>query len=125
MANRIRLSFGEVRIDATLRDTPTAHAVLEACPLTGTTQTWGEEVYFTTPVEVPEEPDARAVVEPGEIAFWPGGRAIAVGFGPTPASQGDEIRLVAPTNIFADAEGDVRALGAVSAGAPVRVERLD
>jgi hypothetical protein len=125
MANRIRLSFGEVRVDATLRDTPTARAVLEACPLTGTAQTWGEEVYFTTPVEVPEEPDARAVVEPGEIAFWPGGRAIAVGFGPTPASQGDEIRLVAPTNIFADAEGDVRALAAVSAGAPVRVERLD
>ena len=125
MANRIRLTFGDVSIDATLRDTPTAQAVLEACPLSGTTQTWGEEVYFTTPIEVAEEPDARAVVEAGEIAFWPGGRAIAVGFGPTPASQGDEIRLVAPTNIFADAEADVRALAAVSAGAPVRVERLD
>jgi len=125
MPNRIRLTFGDVSIDATCRDTPTARAVLEACPLSGTTQTWGEEVYFTTPVSVPEESDARAVVAPGEIAFWPGGKAIAVGFGPTPASQGDEIRLVAPTNIFADAEHDVRALAAASAGDPVKVERLD
>lgn len=125
MANRIRLTFGDVAVDATLRDTPTARAVLEACPLTGTTQTWGEEVYFTTAIEVAQEPDARAVVEPGEIAFWPGGRAVAVGFGPTPASEGDEIRLVAPTNVFADADGDVRGLAAVGAGAPVRVERLD
>jgi hypothetical protein len=125
MPNRIRLTFGDVSIDATCRDTPTARAVLDACPLSGSTQTWGEEVFVTTPVSVGEESDARAVVEPGEIAFWPGGKAIAVGFGPTPASQGDEIRLVAPTNIFADAEHDVRALAAANAGDPAKIERLD
>jgi hypothetical protein len=124
MPEQLRITIGDVSLTVTCRDTPTARAVAEACPLTGAARTWGEELYFGVPLEVAQDPDARAVVEPGEIAFWPGGQAIAIGFGPTPISQGDEIRLAAPTNIFADAEGDVRALKSVQAGAPVWVERL-
>lgn len=84
---------------------------------------WGEEVYFGTPIQARREPDARDVVAPGEIAFWIEGNAIAVGFGPTPISHGDEIRLAAPTNVFADALDDVTVLAPVQDGSPVRVER--
>jgi hypothetical protein len=125
MAERLRMTFGEVTLDVVCRDTPTARAVRRACPLSGTTQTWGAEAYFTADIDAPLEADARAVVTAGEIAFWPDGGAIAVGYGPTPISRGEEIRLAAPTNIFADAEGDVSALAKVPAGAPVRVEVVD
>lgn len=121
---RIRIRAGEAEITARLRDTPTADALWAALPLEGNANTWGEEVYFATPVAAQLEPDARDVVEPGELAFWVQGQAVAIGFGPTPISRQGEIRLAAPTNIWADAEQDVRRLVDVHDGAPVRVEAL-
>jgi uncharacterized protein len=121
---RVRFDFGAVTLDAELLDTPTARAVAAALPISSAALTWGEEVYFEVPVKVATETDARAVVVPGEIAYWPEGHCIALGFGRTPISRGDETRLASPCNVFAKALGDVKTLGAVRAGTKVEVTRI-
>jgi uncharacterized protein len=120
----IRFDFGALTLDAVLDDTPTAKAIAAALPITSSLMTWGEEAYFEIPVKVAREPDARAIVTPGEIAYWPDGHCIAIGYGRTPISQGDETRLASPCNIFASALGDVKTLSNVKAGTRVTVSAV-
>ena len=65
----------------------------------------------------------RATSSKGEIAYWTGGSAIAIGYGRTPVSRGDEIRLVSAVNVWADAVGDPADLRDVRDGDPVWVGR--
>ena len=125
MGRRLRIKVGSVALAVELLDTPTAAALWEAAPFTSQAMTWGDEVYFFTPVTAEREPGAKDVVEAGEIAYWPDGDAIAIGFGPTPISQSGEIRLASPCNIWARALEDVSALAAASAGDPIEVARLE
>ncbi|MFZ0196862.1 MAG: cyclophilin-like fold protein [Pseudolabrys sp.] len=122
---RIRFDFGALKLDAELLDTPTARAIAAALPISSAVLTWGEEVYFDVPVDVPREADARAVIIPGEIAYWPQGPAIAIGFGRTPISKGDETRLASPCNVFARALGSVKVLSKVKTGLEVTVSKVD
>jgi len=122
---RIRFAFGALILDADLLDTPTAAAIAAALPVTTSVLTWGEEVYFEIPIDIAREKNARAVVTPGEIAYWPDGHCIAIGFGRTPISQGNETRLASPCNVFAKATGDVKQLSQVKAGARVTVSKAD
>lgn len=121
---KVRIKIGPIELVALLRETPTAKMILSALPLQSTVKTWGDEVYFEVPVGAALESDARDVVEPGELAFWVEGRCIAIGFGPTPISRGNEIRLAAKTNIWADAIDDVLLLKTVRPGDPILIESL-
>ncbi len=121
---KLKMIIGNVEIVAELFATPTADAVWAALPFEAEAQTWGKEVYFTTPVKASLEPNARDLIEPGELAFWVQGSAIAIGFGPTPASRGEEIRLAAPTNIWGRSLQDVRKLSRVREGDPISVQAL-
>ncbi len=121
---QIQIRVNVITLTVTLRDTPTAQAILAALPIESRAQTWGDEVYFSVPVTAELEADARDVVTAGELAFWVEGSCIAIGYGPTPISQGNEIRLAARTNIWADTNDDVRQLSTVQVGDAIRVEPL-
>ncbi|MGW4163904.1 cyclophilin-like fold protein [Streptomyces sp. NPDC004788] len=122
MTLRIRISWPAGHTTATLDETPTSKALVGALPISATARTWGEEVYFDTPVSVPLEPDARQVVAPGTVAFWTEGDALALPYGPTPISTDDEPRLASPCNLLGALDGDPRILATVRSGDPIRVE---
>ncbi|MGD8567724.1 MAG: cyclophilin-like fold protein [Gammaproteobacteria bacterium] len=124
--NAIKITCGDVSLTARLLETPTAEAIYQQLPVTSTARTWGEEVYFELPVDpgISREADAKDVVEPGEIAYWVEGNCIAIGFGPTPVSHGNEIRLAAKTNIWATTNDDVTRLATVNSGDTINVVAL-
>lgn len=119
---RIRISWAKGEAFGVLSETPTAKKVLAALPCSSTANTWGEEVYFILPVRTELEPDAEQVVPPGTICFWVHGQSLALPFGPTPISQGNECRLVAKVNVLGKLEGDPRVLKSIHDGDEIRVE---
>ncbi|MEX0859997.1 MAG: cyclophilin-like family protein [Cucumibacter sp.] len=121
MPQIIIIRVADVAIDCEALDTPTARVILRALPIRARAMVWGEEVYFSAGIACAREAGARAVVEAGEIAYWPDGEAIAIGYGPTPISAPGEIRLASPCNIWARALGDVRVLGGARPGDAVSV----
>lgn len=123
MSRTIIITINEHKIFAQLSNTPTADAIYAALPFESNAQTWGDEVYFSIPVTNQLlEDDAKSVVELGELAFWVEGNCIAIGFGPTPISHGNEIRLAARTNIWAHTDYDLTSLKNVRSGDPIQVE---
>lgn len=93
-------------------------------PCSAIASVWGQEVYFKLPVTVLLEADSRQVVEPGTVCFWVQGSALALPYGPTPVSVGDECRLVTACNLLGRIEGDPRRLNNIKQGTAIRVELL-
>jgi len=119
---RIRITWDKGELFGVLTDTPTAKKLLEALPCSSSANTWGDEVYFSVPVHTKLEPDARQVVPPGTICLWVQGESLAIPFGPTPVSKGDECRLVTNVNVLGKLEGDPKVLKSIRDGDAIRVE---
>ena len=122
---RIRIAAGGVVVSAALNDSTTADALWDALPITGSVQTWGDEIYFSIPVEAEEAADAQATVDKGAVAYWPPGDALCLFWGPTPMSRGNEIRPASPVNVLGLIDGDPAVLARVADGARITVERID
>ena len=118
----IRITAGTVSAQARLNDSRTARAIWYALPIEAKAQTWGDEIYFAIGVREAED-SARAVVEMGDLGYWPPGQAFCIFFGPTPGSRGDEIRPASPVNVVGRIVGDARMFKAIRAGTRVVVER--
>lgn len=119
---RIKISAGSVEVEAFLGDGKTAKAIWEALPLSAKAETWGDEIYFSIPLNLKEE-EPRDVVELGDLGYWPPGQAFCIFFGPTPSSRGNEIRPASVVNVFGRLVGDPKVFKKVRSGTTVRVTR--
>ena len=119
--SRLRIEAGGVSFEIELKDTPTSKAILAAVPFEARAQTWGEEVYFSTPVSAKLEPGAKQVVEPGTVCFWTEGDSLALPWGRTPISTDDKPKLANPCNVLGRVSGDPTILSRIKPGAKIRV----
>lgn len=125
MEKRIRISTkatGAIEAMTTAENPKTAETIWHALPIKGNANRWGDEIYFSVPVDLKEE-NARAEVEVGSVAYWPPGKALCIFFGPTPVSKGDEPRAYSPVNVFAKIVGDPTIFKKVRDNDQVLLER--
>lgn len=120
---RIEISAGDLTLTAALNDSDTAVALWDALPITGRAQTWGDEIYFSIPVNAEEEADSQETVAPGAVAYWPPGKALCLFWGPTPMSAPGEIRPASNVNVMGVIDGDPTVLGQVPDGMEIAVSR--
>ncbi|MBT4109561.1 MAG: hypothetical protein HOE34_05440 [Pelagibacterales bacterium] len=121
---KIKIKFLSFSILVDLHNTENARQIWEACPIKSIINTWGNEIYFDTKINTIIDKTAKNIISKGEIAFWVEGASIAIGFGPTPISKGNEIRLVTNANIIGVTVDNLSALSIVNSGEIVIVEQI-
>ena len=122
MPQKIKITAGAVAVEAELNDSPTAKSIVDILPIKASARRWGAEIYFPIEVTAALEDTSREVLDAGELGYWPTGKAFCMFFGPTPASQGDEIRAASAVNIIGKMKGDLSPLWDVPDGADVLIE---
>lgn len=103
---RIKIRISTLTVEAELNDSHAAKKVAQALPITASFNTWGDEIYFTIPVDAELDETAREEVELGDLGFWPTGNAFCIFFGPTPMSEPGSIVPASAVNIIGRVIGD-------------------
>jgi hypothetical protein len=124
VARQIIIRAGSVEARAELNDTKTAAAIWDALPIEARGNTWGDEIYFTTPVKLKTE-RGQETVALGDLGYWEPGSAFCIFFGPTPASYSTEIRPASPVTVFGHCLDEARTFKSFRSGEPVRIERAE
>ena len=126
MPRPIRITVGDIELDAHLSETPSALALWDALPIKRTVNTCGHEFYFDIGIRIENSPDASDIVELGDIAYWSPGSALCIFFGRTPASQGQEIRAASPVTVLGSViDIPTDKLRRVRTGTSIRIEAKD
>ena len=123
MEKKIKIITDALKVEAELNNSTTARLIWEALPIESNNNLWGEEIYFSIPVKMGQEKEAREVVSAGELGYWPSGHAFCIFFGPTPASQGDEIRAASAVNIIGKVVSDPKIFRKAKDGAKITLEK--
>jgi len=123
MPEKVRITVGTLTLEGQLNDTKTARTIHATLPIRGRVNTWGNEIYFSVPLELEIE-NGKEVVETGDIGYWPDGPSLCVFFGTTPKSRGTEIRAASPVTIVGKISGDTSALKTIRSGNEIIIEEI-
>lgn len=122
MSKNIKIVVGNIEAEATLNDTKTAGMLYDVLPVTCEANIWGDEIYFTIPVDAGLE-DEKETVALGDIAYWPPGSAMCIFLGKTPVSRGDEIRPASAVNVIGKIKDVNTLFRKVKDGAKITVKK--
>jgi len=125
MKRIIRISVENLTWEGELFDTECGRAIWNSLPISTTLNTWGDEIYFTIPVHQELDETAKEVVEIGDLGYWPQGSAFCIFFGPTPISEGNEIRPASAVNIIGKIIDNPVTFRNVSSGSKITLERKE
>jgi hypothetical protein len=124
MPKKIKITAGEVEMEAQLNDSQTAKAIWDALPIQARGNTWGDEIYFSIPVQAKAE-NPTEEVEVGDLGYWPPGHAFCIFFGPTPVSSGPKPKPASAVNPLGKVLGDPKAFKKVRSGTEIKLERAE
>ena len=110
-------------VKAELFHTETAKAIAEALPIETGPEEWGDEFYFEIPVEMQLDETATTKVKIGDIGYWPPGNALAIFFGPTPISRGEDPVPASDVNLVGKILGDASVLRQAKGSGKIRIEK--
>jgi len=125
MSTDITITLKEIIIHAELLDTPCAKAIVNVLPIEARPNEWGDEFYFTIPVEMPLDETATKEVKAGDIGYWPPGNALAIFFGPTPLSSGIDPVPASEVNLVGRITNDAALLRKAKGAVKIRIEKND
>jgi hypothetical protein len=123
MPIKVKIIKKDLILDAELFDTQCAKAIAENLPIETRSNEWGDEFYFEIPVKMPLDETATSMVKAGDIGFWPPGNALAIFFGPTPMSSGNDPVPASAVNLVGRIFSDATVLKKFKGEWNIRIER--
>lgn len=123
MTTPIKITAGKITVNAELSDTALAKEVASKLPIETAPNEWGDEFYFGIPVKSGLDETATKKVKVGDIGFWPPGNALAIFFGPTPMSSGDDPVPASAVCLLGKITDDATQLRKASGARTIRIEK--
>lgn len=119
-----KTSQGDFVAEISNKNEQIAQELPKHLPIRSTVSTWGEEIYFETPITT-EVTDPQEIVQLGDVGYWPPGKALCLFFGKTPISSESEIKPASAVGIFARLASPFDALKLIRDGEEITVQKLD
>ncbi|MCX7988680.1 MAG: cyclophilin-like fold protein [Thermodesulfovibrio sp.] len=123
MPNRIKIIIKDKEIKAELFDTECAKKIYHSLPIESHINEWGDEFYFTIGINMPTDKTATTRVKAGDIGYWPPGDALAIFFGKTPISTGDDPVPASEVNVVGKLIDNPSVLKTLKGAKKIRIEK--